>query len=285
MREFGSIRIDEEPGGEYPEDLYSAAERAASIASLRDIDDAAVHQFREDGFLSVEALLSREDVADALAGLTSLATNPSGASVEFESWAAAKLDEVEGEERLDFVRKFHSFVDHEERLQRLAMDPELLRAVRRMLGAEDVVLFQDMALLKPPGGGREKPFHQDHGFFDFKLGTPMVGVWIALDEAVPENVCMHVVRGSHLEGPVIHFRRRDFQICDTSVDRSRLVSAPLPPGGGLFFDGLLHHGTPANRTDRRRRALQFHYVPADALTVPDEERLAVFGSEGKDVAC
>ena len=32
-----------------------------------------------------------------------------------------------------------------------------------------------MALLKPPGGGREKPWHQDKAYFNLTLDTPVVG--------------------------------------------------------------------------------------------------------------
>ena len=35
----------------------------------------------------------------------------------------------------------------------------------------------------------------------------------------------------------------------------------------------------------RRRALQFHYAPAGAASVSTEQRMAVFGSEGKSVTC
>lgn len=34
-----------------------------------------------------------------------------------------------------------------------------------------------------------------------------------------------------------------------------------------------------------RRALQFHYAPAGADRVSTEQRMAVFGSEGKSVTC
>ena len=63
-----------------------------------------------------------------------------------------------------------------------------------------------------------------------------------------------------------------------SPDRRRAAAA----GWALLFDGLCQHGTPT--TDRRTaRAVQFHYTPADAARGSEEERLAVFGSEGKDV--
>lgn len=163
--------------------------------------------------------------------------------------------------------------------------PEILDAVARLLDAEPEV-YQDMALLKPAGLGREKPWHQDKAYFNVEAETPVVGIWIALDEALPENGCMHFLAGSHREGAVPHFNRRDWQLCDTEVlRRGGIVAAPVPAGGGLLFDGLVMHGTPANHSDRRRRALQFHYIPRGASRTSLEARMALFGAEGKNATC
>jgi phytanoyl-CoA hydroxylase len=35
----------------------------------------------------------------------------------------------------------------------------------------------------------------------------------------------------------------------------------------MFFSGLLHHGTPPNRSSSRRRALQFHYASVNCRKV------------------
>ena len=145
-------------------------------------------------------------------------------------------------------------------------------------------MFQDMALLKPPSG-REKPWHQDKAYFTYTKETPVVGVWIAIDAATTENGCMRLRTGTHRAGPMIHFQRRDWQICDTDARDGEVVAAPLQPGGLLLFDGLLQHGTPYNPTGQRRRAVQYHYAPASAQKTADEERLALFGSEGKNVQC
>jgi phytanoyl-CoA hydroxylase len=96
---------------------------------------------------------------------------------------------------------------------------------------------------------------------------------------------MRFVPGSHRDGPVVHFRRRDWQLCDTERSGRHVVAVPLKPGGCIFFNGLTHHGTPTNRTDTGRRSVQFHYAPADVPQTTDEQRLAVFGSEGKNVEC
>ena len=96
---------------------------------------------------------------------------------------------------------------------------------------------------------------------------------------------MHVKPGTHKEGPVVHFERRDWQICDEHLDLTRDVMVPLKPGGILFFNGLTHHGTPANRTAERRRALQLHYIPAGISRTSTEARMSIFGTEGKDITC
>ena len=86
-------------------------------------------------------------------------------------------------------------------------------------------------------------------------------------------------------GPKIHFKRRDWQICDDEIMGCEAVAVPLKPGGMLLFDGLLPHGTPHNNSGERRRAIQYHYAPDTAQKVEDAYRLGIFGSEGKDVTC
>lgn len=272
--------------GEYPEHLYRFESTASYTATLDAVGESEVEQFRKAGYLAVTRALGGEQVQAALDGLRSLLLDPpAGIDLEFESWAVANLNTLDGDARFDAVRKFMWFVQADSRLMAIAQDEALLTVVRRLIGSEDVVLMQDMALLKPPGGGREKPWHQDNAFFNILPGTPTLGVWIALDEATPGNGCMHVISGSHRDGPVPHFKRRDWQICDTDVASERDVVVPLPPGGALFFNGLVHHGTPANRTTTRRRAVQFHFAPRDAVRTTEEARLAVYGREGRGAEC
>ena len=175
-------------------------------------------------------------------------------------------------------------MDYDDRLTALSAHPKILSAITRLIG-EEPTLFAHQAILKPPRVGREKPWHQDHAYFNLPMGTQIVSVWVSLDEATTENGCMRVIPGTHLQGPKIHFKRRDWQICDTDVVRDHVVAVPLKPGGCLFWHGMLQHGTPNNTSPHRRRAIQLHYAPASVEKTSAEERLAFFGSEGKDVTC
>ncbi|MBI1296268.1 hypothetical protein GC175_15035 [bacterium] len=272
---------------EYAPDLYHYEGIAEGVADFAAITDAHIQQFYEQGYLVVKQAFSPQEIEDALDGLLRLLSGEVAdfTGVMYEKAAAGvKVADLSPEEKQDYVRKFMWFVNYDERLHALAHHPALLDVVTRIMG-EAPFLFQDMGLLKPPRFGREKPWHQDHAYFELPLEAKVVGCWIALDEATTDNGCMIVIPGSHRQGPVVHFKRRDWQICDTHVNNQGAVAVPLPPGGCLLFSSLIHHGTPTNRSTARRRAVQFHYRPETAPKTSVEERLAVFGEEGKDVTC
>lgn len=276
-----------DPGAEdHAPELYRHDAIAQKVEGLDGITDEHIDFFRQEGYLAVESAFSADEVEDGLAGLLHLIMggNLEFKGVTFEAKARENLSTLGVEARQDAVRKLMRFVDFDERLRSISHHEKLIPVLERLLG-EEPRMFQDMALLKPPRLGREKPWHQDHAYFDFPLGTRVVGVWIALDEANLENGCMRVQPGKHLDGPRVHFKRRDWQICDTEIIGKRCVAVPLKPGGLLLFDGLLPHGTPTNHSPSRRRALQFHYAAASAGKCSTEERLARFGSEGRDVTC
>lgn len=266
--------------------LYRPASLAHGVERLEDIGPREIEFYREQGYLAVHQAFTPGEVRTALEGLLGLimGEQPDFKGIQFEASAREKLATLDVNERQDAVRKLMWYTEAEPRLKALSHHPCLLGVITRLLGDRAPFMFQDMALLKPPMLGREKPWHQDHAYFDYPLGTPVVGVWIALDEATVENGCMQLLPGRHHE-PIIHFKKRDWQICDTAILGQESVAAPLKPGGLLLFDGLLPHGTPHNFSGKRRRALQFHYGPAGITKGSTEERLKHFGSEGKDVTC
>jgi phytanoyl-CoA hydroxylase len=275
----------EKSSGHAPE-LYAHGSVAEAIEGLTAFDDAALERYRRDGFVAIENAFMPDEVREALAGMDDLVMGKRVGfkGIMFEHAAKDILPTLPLEKRLDAVRKFWDFVAYEPRLNAMARHPKLARVLEKILG-EPPAMFQDMALLKPPFIGREKPWHQDHAYFDFPMGTRVVGVWIALDEATVDNGCMRMLAGGHREGPRLHFQRRDWQICDAAMAGVKPVAVPLRPGGLVLFDGLLPHGTPTNFSPSRRRAVQFHYANESACKTSREDRMAIFGSEGKDVTC
>jgi phytanoyl-CoA hydroxylase len=280
-------QIDSLKSEPYPEDLYRPSAIVTSgIPTLADFDDQAITRFREDGFVVVEQFYNEEELDIARQAIWDLVNThePEGYCLQFESGVSDPAA-LEGVDRIDSVRKLMTFAHMEPRMDALAHRPDVLALGEKLLG-EPIALFQDMALLKPPHIGREKPWHQDQAYFNLPRGASVLGFWIALDDATLENGCMHFLAGGHHQGPVAHFNRRDWQICDSEIIGRPVVAVPVPAGGCLVFDGLVPHGTPTNFSGQRRRALQFHYRTQSTPVLPDSaERMETFGEEAHGATC
>jgi phytanoyl-CoA hydroxylase len=244
--------------------------------------------YREQGYLAMDGVLSADEVEQAKTALSDLIARPDlaagGVHVQIEPfYRDGQVDERVDDPELR-VRKIWLFAQIEPRLGALASHPRLVPLLDQLIGAGHRMI-QDMALIKPPFHGSEKPWHQDTAYFDFAPLGGIVGVWLALDEATVANGCMQVIPGSHLDGPVPHFHLRDCQVADDRVRVDRAVVVPLRPGGALFFSGLIHHGTPPNLSGDRRRALQYHYAAADCRNMTIEEHAELFNEGGAYAGC
>ena len=267
---------------EINEKLYRFEKIHQSLPAMEKINETHLHFYRQEGFLAVENVIEQTEINEAIASIMDIVFNDeTPVRVQFTK---PRSELKTSTERELAVRKLSEFVDFEDSLKNIALNPAVLSLVERLLG-EKPKLIQDMALLKPPSGGGEKPWHQDMAYGPLAYNKPVVGVWIALDNAGIDNGCMHVIPKSQMEGGTPHYAIRDWQICDANVPVQRDVVVPLKPGGALFFHGLLMHGTPINFSEKRRRALQFHYVGESAEKINPREYKRIFTNEMTGAEC
>jgi len=255
--------------------------------------DDDLRQYREQGYLAMNGLFSPEDVTAAREALADLARRRAELAgtlgIQEEPYYQREGGQPEGgEAAIDDpelrIRKLWKFAALDERLRHMVYHPRLVPLIDGLIGA-DHRMIQDMALLKPPFKGSEKPWHQDTAYFDYTPLGGVIGVWIALDAATVENGCMQVIPGSHLDGPARHYHVRDCQLPDSAVQVGRAHVVPLEPGGALYFSGLIHHGTPPNMSGDRRRALQFHYAAKDCTRMTIREHGELFDDGGAYAGC
>ena len=183
------------------------------------------------------------------------------------------------------IRKFLDVIEAAPAVETIATAHPKIRAILDELIGQDAILTQNMALVKPPGGVA-KPWHQDDAYFKIAPLNAVCGVWIALDDAGLDNGCMRVWPGGHHVGALRHYHGADCEIVPDRVLPPEVVAVPLPPGGAIFFGGLLPHQTPINASDSRRRALQFHYRARDSRVVSDEAYDQIFAeADGTPASC
>jgi phytanoyl-CoA hydroxylase len=252
------------------------------IPTLQDLTEEHVKQFWSRGYLVVEQALSVEEVKSSIEAIMDIL---SGASTGTKLQFVKPRSELKTMEEIELaVRKVSEFMEHEPRLRAIALQQGMLEAMRRLFG-EEAKVAQDQAILKPPTGGAEKPWHQDMAYGNLAYDKAVIGAWIALDPAELDNGCMHVIPYSHREGGVPHYAERDWQLCDRTVQVEHDIAVPLKPGGVLIFHGLLHHGTPPNFSTKRRRSLQIHYAAESACKLNPKEYKRMFTNEMTGAEC
>jgi phytanoyl-CoA hydroxylase len=264
--------------------LYPRTRVHALVARPSEFSGEHVAQFRADGFVAVENVFTADEVEAAREGLSFLIRGGRAEFASIDIEPAARDRNLPPDQREPYVRKLMWFTTHDERLRRMSEHPRLMEIVHRLIG-QPVAMIQDMALLKPPHVGREKPWHQDAAYFQMEPPELILGTWTALDAATADNGCMHVIPGSHLHGPRPHYHDRDCQLPDETIDVARDVMVPLSPGGVMLFSSLLHHGTPPNRSPARRRALQFHYAHTSCRKIDAAAHAQYFHDADGHAAC
>ncbi|MEO8204657.1 MAG: phytanoyl-CoA dioxygenase family protein [Chthoniobacterales bacterium] len=257
---------------------------------------AQIEEYHANGYLAFTDVLDEEEVQNAQRGLKELidtgARNPkylkhtlNDLYVQFEKGytpdLSASVDELELK-----VRKLMNYGAFDPHLGALATaHKRILGVVSSLIGANPL-LMQEMALIKPPFIGGEKPWHQDTAYFSITPLNSVIGVWIALDAATVKNGCMHVLKGGHKEGPKKHHHTFDCEILSDRYDATESIPVEIPVGGAMFFHGLLPHQTPPNSSPDRRRALQFHYRSEKSQIADQAEYDRIFAeADGTPASC
>ena len=149
-------------------------------------------------------------------------------------------------------------------------DDEILDRVSDLIGP-DIILWSSGVFCKPPEVGLTVPWHQDGQYWPIRpLAT--CSVWIALDDALPENGCMRYIPGSHRSKQLFPHKYTED---DALVLNQQLEIEPellrtaqndvLGAGQLSMHDVYLIHGSNANKSRRRRAGYVMRYMPSTSV--------------------
>lgn len=151
--------------------------------------------------------------------------------------------------------------------------PRLGRLACRAIGVDELVLFHDHLLHKPPGG-EDMAWHQDFSYLP--LDRPDgVTLWIALDEIDEDNGCLYYLFGSERLGE----RRAAWGLQSEQDPRATLPPLEIPPtergfaattgaGCAIAHHVYLWHHSPSNQSARPRRSWALSWVGAEVRWSP-----------------
>ncbi|MEX0886313.1 MAG: phytanoyl-CoA dioxygenase family protein [Phycisphaeraceae bacterium] len=150
---------------------------------------------------------------------------------------------------------------HSDFFRSLPFSETVISAVRRLIG-DPVLLHLDQIFVKPAQHGAGTNWHQDNAYF--KIDRPLMGtaMWIAVHDATVENGTIEVIPDvydqslDHERDPMSDHHIRCYP------DESKAVPCVLPAGGVAFFCYGTPHCTRANRSDRERAGVAYHFINA-----------------------
>ncbi len=218
------------------------------------LDAAQIQHYKERGFLVPPYQLSASMLAEMRAAFDQLlARNPDLRS-DVLLQPHMEIPAAQG------VRGSKEWV-------KFARNTEILDIVEQLMGG-DLILWGMTVFGKPAKLGKATPWHQDGDVYPVHPLETLT-VWIALDDATPENGCMQFIPGSHKHRRIFSRHVEDDQnltvnlACDSEYfDPSTAVNLEIKAGQISLHDIYMVHRSTANTSAQRRAAVVMRIMPA-----------------------
>lgn len=152
----------------------------------------------------------------------------------------------------------------------IAREPMILDRVEDVLGP-DIALWNSSFFAKPAQNGRATPWHQDGEYWPIRpLAT--CTVWIAIDDASPENGCLRLIKGSHKAKRLARHTTNPAEnltlhqeLAPEEFNPADAVDLVLEAGQFSLHDVYLYHGSEANTSAKSRRGMTLRYMPTTSV--------------------
>ena len=237
------------------------------------LTDEQIMQFDREGYIKGDVILSDEDVERLREELDLVMF---GKSVKKPVLNHNLLDTKEEygmgfkmSSRETVVQIVNIWMASEVFLQH-ASNPQICEEIAQLCRTDILRIWHDQIQYKPPVVGGPTNWHQDHPAWPIIQPSDLVSAWVALDDASVENGCMWMVPGSHKWGDHGRHIASDEAFMPFHREPSLLppeadikpVPFEIKKGQVGYHHCLTWHGSPQNRSDRKRRAIAVHYMPA-----------------------
>jgi ectoine hydroxylase-related dioxygenase (phytanoyl-CoA dioxygenase family) len=214
--------------------------------------EAELEQFERDGFVILENVLD----ASALAELTA-------ALAPYEASRPMGRTAFEGQKS----QRVYSLAAKGDPFLRLAEHPRVIALVERLLMPNFLLSTLQSNRLHP--GEQQQAWHTDDAFYfmprPHRLPLAVSVIW-AIEEFTEDNGATEVIEGSHRWG-MEHPDERELDI----------ITATMPAGSAIVFDGALWHRGGANASSGTRLAISPQYC--QPWLRPQESQLLIVPPE------
>ena len=216
------------------------------------ISEQMLDEYRRNGIIKVEQVISREEAARYReVTLQLLESAPKGGPV-------------------NYADAFHQYVDvwrDNDILQLLTLHPKV-GAIAEQLAGIPMRLWHDHTLAKEPSKAQPTAFHQDQIKWPFVKPRHTLSAWIALQDTPVERGCMSFIVGSHEVEDLPNIGTGDqerWKVEKPDLEWWPRLTVPLKAGDCTFHNGMIMHAAGANLTEEWRVAHVVILVDREAV--------------------
>jgi ectoine hydroxylase-related dioxygenase (phytanoyl-CoA dioxygenase family) len=206
-----------------------------------------VEQFNRDGYLKPLRIFSEAEIADLRR--------------YFDDLLAKYVAEGKDSYSISSAHLRHG------KVWDVLTNPRVVAIVSDLLGPS-VVAWGSHFFCKMPGDGKRVAWHQDASYWPL-TPSKAATVWLAIDDADPENANMRYIPGTHVLGHLTWqlSETDESNVLNQTVPEVEKYAAPvdvqLKAGEASVHSDLLLHGSEANTSTRRRCGLTLRYTTGD----------------------
>jgi ectoine hydroxylase-related dioxygenase (phytanoyl-CoA dioxygenase family) len=206
--------------------------------------------YRDNGYLLVKGLFSKEEAAELRRECHDLAARLSKTGHELDAtWGSAR--EAVPTKDKPLILHCHDVQFQSAAFSRMIVDPRFTEAAADIMGTPNVQLHHTKMFIKPPEKGAPFPMHQDQPYFPHDKDT-MIAAIVHFDDAPIEKGCVRVVPGSYKLGPLEHNPNGGHHLPFEQNPVESAVPCPAEAGDALFFSYLTIHGSGVNTSNEAR---------------------------------
>jgi ectoine hydroxylase-related dioxygenase (phytanoyl-CoA dioxygenase family) len=225
--------------------------------------------YRDNGFLLVEGLLTKDEAALYRQECHDLAARLSRHENMDATWGSAREGVAGAQETR--IYHCHNVQFYSAAFSRLIVNDRMTAAASDILGSPNVQLHHTKMFIKPPEKGSPFPMHQDVPYFPHDRHS-MIAVILHFDDTPIEKGCVRVVPGSHKLGPLEHNPQGGWHLPYAQYPVESAVPCPAKAGDALFFSYLTIHGSGINTSGEARTTLLVQMRdPEDPPTIKTHE--------------
>jgi len=211
---------------------------------MKMLSDAALRQYREQGYYAPLRVLSSDEAAGLRASLET-----------FEGGAGPLAGKLRHKSHLLFTW-----------LNDLVRHPRILDAVEDVIGP-DILCWGSSFFIKEPHNPGFVSWHQDSTYWGLDPAD-VITAWVAFSDSTAANGAMRVIPASHTMDQVPHrdtFRPENLlsrgQEIMVDVDPGKAVMLELAAGEMSLHHVRLIHGSDPNPSGDRRIGFAIRYIP------------------------